>query len=616
MNGYGGFVISMITEYSFIDSSYAQILIRYGWMTYIVANILWVYTTDKAIRINNRRLAFAMTLIAADFFMEHHWFELCYDVFLVVPFAEFGIRGAGEGKLVSVIRQKFEDKKYRIPFFASSFACLVILFFMLPLLFSYLRTIFNGYGYAGGGERAKTVFAAITAAVVLLLIIILSICNGVATYLAESKIAKHNLAVLGTAIAIAAALILRANYMIDDLTVAMTDRIEQEKDIINIITENAEGKVYVDELPEAYIRSGLNIDRAYYSGEDLARSSCVTVVINEPSNYGCFLARGFLYLPLSLQDAIYTNDDGVIKALKNNGYILKGYNSYVHMVDLEYTAEISGAELSEDGGILLGDRLHSFSSLPKVGLTGGTYTAKYKLRIENEPYTDDYKLGNILITAYDGEIELVRVDIMRSDFDENGELEYEIPFGGYGRNCEFHVSVEGDNKLEIESIKYACTPGYDVHIKVDSRGRVIRSEYYDLDGNPKEMPEGYYGFENGYNKQDLIIYTRYLGSDYEPLTLASGYCIIRKEYDSNKQAVKEAYYDVNDNPTLNVAGYHYYTMDYDFHGNVICEEYYGLSGEPVLVYDLYQKVIIDYDESGEVAGRTYYDLDGNVVKEE
>ena len=513
MQGYGGSTLSLIKEYTFIDSSYPQILLRYGWMTYIVANILWVYTTDRAIKVNDRRLAFAMTLIAADFFMEHHWIELSYNAFVIIPFADFGIKAVSENNYLGNIRKRFEDKKYRTTFLVTGLGCLVVTYLLLPILFSYLRTIFNGYGFAGGGERAKTVFVVITGVVVLLLAIILATCNCVSIYVTEKTLARKNVAIIGAALVITIAMFIKAGSMIDALTVNLSARIDPEKDIINLITTNAEGKVYVDKLPEVYIKSGLDIDRAYYSGEDLARSSCATVVVDAPLDYACFISRGFLYLPISGQDAIYTNDEKVIKALKDEGYKLKGYNSYINSVDLNYTAEIYGNEMTASGGVLLGESSHSFSSLPKIDMLGAAYTVKYTLRIDDEPYTDDYKIGEVWVTSYDGEVDLVRADIMRSLFDENGELEYEMRFGGYGPDIEFGVNVDGDNKLEIVSIEYVQTPEYDVHVKVDSHGRVIRSEYYDLDGNPKEMPEGYQYLIREYDFKGNIIKVSYYDMD-------------------------------------------------------------------------------------------------------
>ncbi len=613
MFGNGGSIIGMITEYTFIDSTYPQILIRYGWVTYIVANILWVFTTDRAIRVNNRRLAFAMTLVAFDFIMEHHWYELCYDAFVIIPFADFGIKEASGKDLFGAIRQNFEDKKYRITFGVIGIVCLVITYLSLTFLFSYLRTIFNGYGYADGGEGAKTVFVVVTVVVILLLAIVLSICNSISIYVTKKAVSWKSAIVLGAAAVITLAMFIKGNAMLDVLTVDLSARIEPEKDIINIITTSAEGKVYVDKLPEAYIRSELNIDRAFYSGEDLARSSCATVVVDAPLDYYCFTSRGFLYLQISEQDAIYTNDDKVIEALKDEGYVLRGYNSYVNQVDLDYTAEINGYEQTPDGGILLGENSHSFTSLPKVDLLRSIYTVKFKLRVENVTYEDDNKLGDVWVTAYDGEEELARASVMRSLFDENGELEYEMSFKDVGRNIEFKASVDGDNKFEIVSIELLQTPDYDVHVKVDNLGRAIHSEYYDLDGNPKEMPGGYYGVENSYNKNDLPIYTRYLGGDFEPVIISSGYCALRTEYDRSKHIIKISYYDEDDNPILLQDGCQYLTREYDFVGNVICEGYYGMFGEPVLKRGLYHKIIRDYDDEKHVTKESYLGTDGNPI---
>ena len=608
MYGNGGSTISMITEYTFIDSSYPQILIRYGWVTYIIVNILWVFTTDRAIRTDNRRLAFSMSVVAMDFFMEHHWNELCYNVFLVLPFADFSLNAIKEPEVIKEFKESWADRKYKLAFIAMAVIGMIALFLALPVMFSYQRTIFNGYGFTG-----KKVFFIATALVLIVIFILWNLSAAAGSFAASKRVAVHNGILLAIGVVSFIALALRANSMVNALTLDLTSRIGPEADMVNFITDSASGKVYADKYPEAYRRCDLDIARSYFNGEDMARYDCATVIVDADKEFECLTGRGFLYLPISDEDAIYTNDEALISTLKGEGYILKGYNTYEHHVDLNHIANINGLGKSDDGGVFIDDSAHQIWMGPYVDLKGGKYTVTYNLHLENEPYEEDYQVGTLLLTSYYGEKELTKVAIMRSFFDENGEFSYKIPFTGYGRAYEFKVLSEDTGRFEVKSIEYTRTPDYDVHYVIDNKGRATRTEYYNLDGTPREMEGGYYGLENEYNEQDLAIMTRYLGDDFKPTLVSTGYCIARRLYNRNKQLISEAYYDVEDEPICLSDGYHSYMREYDFVGNVKAEEYYGIEGEPVLYKGSYHKYTRIFNEERLWTNTEYYDTEDKLI---
>ena len=82
-----GNVYKYTGEYEFLDSSYARILLMYGWVAFvlILGLILWLqfrlYKKKKTFQM------FVLAVLSLQFMMEHHILEPAYNIFLLLPFA-------------------------------------------------------------------------------------------------------------------------------------------------------------------------------------------------------------------------------------------------------------------------------------------------------------------------------------------------------------------------------------------------------------------------------------------------------------------------------------------------------------------------------------------------
>ena len=613
MIGNGWSTLPQNKEYTFIDSSYPQILIRYGWITYIAANVLWVYMADKAIRTGNRRLAFALAMLPINFVMEHHFFEISYDPFVLMPFADFGTVIAKENKVTATIKRKFCDRKYAVAFTGSALACMGIIFLLLPLFFSYLETIFNGYGVAGGGQGGIVVFVTITVIVLVLIALVWFMSCFVAGYVAYKDKFNYNLQIALFLLLISFAAFAQADAMAANVCLFLSEQIATEADMIALIQSGKTGKLYVDKYPEAYNRIFGGINRSYFNGEDLAKKRNATVIVEADNDSRCFQGMGFLYLQISDKDAIYTNDEGVIDLLQNQGYVLKGYNDYKFELDLYALAAQNGVPIDENGIVYLDGPEHQLLYGPYIDIYDGKFTATFDLSIANEPYTDDYRICTLNISSYYGEKVLASAEIYRSSFDEEGKLQFPLAFNGYGQSYEFKILMDEGQYCAVSSISYSKTPAYDVHIKVDNEGRTIHKEYYDLEGNPFQMSGEYYGQDFAYDDNDNCIMTRYLGSESEPIIIESGYSEVRREFNNNKQMTRESYYDVDGEKILIPSGYSAYEADYDFAGNVIEYRYYGVDDKLTLLTKGYAISRRFFDENNRLIREEYYDDNDKAV---
>ncbi|WP_029200400.1 hypothetical protein [Oribacterium sp. NK2B42] len=684
MIGAGGSVIANGGQYNFLDSTYPQIFIRYGWVTYITACGLWVWTTWRAIKAGHRRMAVAMALFSVDFIMEHHWYELCYNPFIIMAFADFtwevghkainmtslngwtklrkNLKGdpAG-GTNVEIPNRLYEDGTkslpYRAAFWGVFFVLLVAWFLILPVIFSWMRTIFHGCGLYGGGEKGKIVFAIITVFLGATLLVIWNLSKIVAlfiinetllvretdnshtngdksrkSYLNDSEDTnkdkseadnsnsnkeivsnidvsiRSNIMFLLVGVVVLFTFAAAGNSLINKVGAENADRIEQNRKVLEIAVAHADGKVYVDMLPEAYIRRIRGLSRSYMNGHDYGRYSNATVLTDADWDSACLTGEGFLYLQISENDAIYTNDSGVIEALREEGYVLKGYNSYVHQVDMENMARMNDVEETEDGLLLEGIE-HQIIHGPYLELASGKFTAEFELKLLNPTGDINKKVCGLRVASYYGQSVKAEVNVYESDFDEDGKVTYKVPFWGNGQGYEFLVFTEDGVKCLVSSITYARTPDMDIHIIVDGEGRTIHEEYYDMEGNPKQMSEGHYGMEYAYDDNDLPIMRRYLGIDFEPVVISNGYAEVRREYDINKRLIKESYYGVDGEPVNLPAGQHSVVKDYDFKGNVIKEAYYGVDGEPVIYNNNFHVIIRDFDEKNRCIHEEYYGTD-------
>lgn len=88
MRGNGG-TAEVVTDYFFIDSSYVNILMRLGLVVFIL--VMLIISIIMIRNLNHPYMLLAMVIICVHSVMEHHMFEVYYDVFLMLPLAKFDV---------------------------------------------------------------------------------------------------------------------------------------------------------------------------------------------------------------------------------------------------------------------------------------------------------------------------------------------------------------------------------------------------------------------------------------------------------------------------------------------------------------------------------------------
>ena len=93
MRGNGGST-EVVADYFFIDSSYVNILMRLGLVAFILVMLIISIIMIK--NLNHPYMLMAMAIVCIHSVMEHHMFEVYYDVFLMLPLAKFDVKDIGK----------------------------------------------------------------------------------------------------------------------------------------------------------------------------------------------------------------------------------------------------------------------------------------------------------------------------------------------------------------------------------------------------------------------------------------------------------------------------------------------------------------------------------------
>ncbi len=642
------------TGYNFIDSSYVLILLRYGLVLFIAIMLLWILMTRKAVKMGHWRLAFGLALIALHSFSEHHFPEVNYNILVILPFSVLGM-----GWLV-----KDKDEK-PLPFESgrivagSVTAVLMVLLavFAGPYLLSMFRTIFDVTTKVEIKDKNKIVSALFAGFILLFAVFttaLYKLLHALFDMLFDKTIkVKKKIIIPASAVVLVVIIMFSGIFIgkkvIDAKADPYLECIDEEKTAIEAVQRGIQtsgGKLYANDLPYIYRKTFGGFTESYFQSDEMASRTNVTVLMEGDYESQTMFAMGFLYTVISDDHSLYTNDASVIKELEAAGYHMTGYFSRERIVDLKEEAERNELPMTEDGAVIVGVDGKPLRYGPYYELRSGYYTVTYDLSLPKvNEYWEDYKVCTLAICVKWG-TKVAEVPVFRRDFDEEGKLHSETRVSiSEARGCEFKIYPEGGNTVLLSGVTCRKTPDIDARNIFDKKGRVIRTEYYDLEGNPIDTTGGYHRVEYKYNSDDLVSFYRYYDIEGNPVIISSGYAGVNKKYDIRKRAIRETYYDTDgsrltfdsgystvgygyddnnnineyryydaeDAPVMLSSGYSILRRTYDEKKRVIYEEYYDTEDNPVIIKGGYAKIAYDYDDTNREIRRCLYGTDGKLI---
>ena len=438
--------------YSFVDSTYALIPIRYGWALLIAVCLFWGWMVRKAIKCGNRKLALIMGIIAVHSFSEHHFMDVYYNILLVMPFAAY------VGKTKNQ-KQETEKKKYAAAVITATI-CLIALIF-IPGLFTRLKTVIQLKGLCGGGDNGWLLLGIIFGLLIVAVFAVWAVYQIIHGITIRYPIRKLVLPVVIFLLcsSIAAVSLIYSDQKIGQ-AVKATEITVLEQETMNLITSSAKGKVFSDLLPAVYQRWFDHVDNSVLSGGDLARFQGSTILIDVDTEYPSFIKNGFLFTQVSEKHAIYTNDSVVIKALTDAGYHLTGYYNHTKEIDLSYEAELNSLVYSEEKGLLLNGPEHALFFGIGLNLHPGKYAVTFELYLPDDVIDSVNAICTLRVSDSWGEHLLQENEVTLGDFEKDGTLCVTIPFSitRDTSGIEFLVFPAEGQAVAVRKISYCRTP--------------------------------------------------------------------------------------------------------------------------------------------------------------
>lgn len=614
LNG-DGFSVFPQPNYTFVDSSYPLILLRYGWVLFIALCLAWGWMARKAIRCGDRRLVLVMGIIAIHSFSEHHFIDVHFNILLAMPLAAFlPARDAERQERRAWILARRGTGVEAAAWAAAILLLACGIWLVGPRVAAWLKTALEFMHY-GHGEHALRLICVLLALLAGGCAVLWSVSRLFGAILSRRpKAARVPAAVLLACALIGGGLGLLTNRIIDNATAQGKAMVEADREAMEIAVAASTGKVYAGVLPEVYARRIDGLSYAPFFEDDLARLPGNTVLISADDERGALIHNGFLYVPVSDAHAIYTGDRGVVEALDAAGYHATGYYSSVQAVDLDEAAAFNEMEIDPQKGLLLDDG-HPMQSGPWKDLYGGRYTMTWNLSLPEGADRGEETVCTLRLSINKGEDVILERQVRGDEFDGQGNLTLSIPFKiSNSRSVAFEAWTEPGQRVDIGGISYVRTPIYDVHTFYNRQLKKIRAEYHDREGAPILRKDGWFACDYEYDRQGNLIAVSYYDRENRPVVISEGFARKQRQFNIKRQIIREDYYGADGEPIVIASGYTAVEREYDASGNVSVLRYFGADGKPCLISDGYAEVHRVYNNKKQIIRETYYGIDGEPMQ--
>lgn len=426
----------------FIDSSYFNILLRYGWVTMLAVFAAWTVTVRKAIRGGNRRMALVMAVVAVHSITEHHFMDAFDNILLVMPLASL------QASPEKVTKESAGAR--RIAFGAVMAALIALGALFLPGIMSRLRTVFGAQGWQGGGVNAWPVLCLNLALVAVVAGTAWAVYRLIQDALTRHRIEKVAVGVLAVCLALGIGIGAWGNRVIDRAVQDNAALVAADADALKCLSDC---DVYVDVMPEIYRRQFGNVKQTVIGGDELARLPGSTLLMENRPEHRLFLDRGYKYVQISDAHALYVADPKAQEALEAGGFTLSGIYNTADDVDLEALAGLNGLNLGPEGLVL--NAKQTLTKGPNVDLFNGHYVVEYSLLLPEEAMEAE---GDICVlrarSKYLGKLSDIMVN--RDQFDSEGRATVLLPLdlGGDTIDIRFQVIPKKKRQVIVQRIRY------------------------------------------------------------------------------------------------------------------------------------------------------------------
>lgn len=438
--GGGGTTVSNL-DYNFVDSSYVLILLQYGILVLIVILFLYYYTCSKAISADNRRIAIVFALVALHSIIEHHFLEINYNIFLILPFASM--------KKTNKMPVQAKIKKNRY-----IYLCLIILILFCILFFpkicNVMRTLVTLLRLYDSERNIVFIFFGLLS---LAFIIAFKFC--MEKYFIQRK--KRYIGGIVALLIILLMVCIKSNSIILNGVTEYSVTIEEERDVLNSLMEvmDKADKVYVDDVPEVYKKKFAHISNRILPIELCAYEENATIINPIEDELQALIEAGYYFGELSQTHGIYTSNERVAETLEKDGIQMSKCYSVRKDVDLQLMADLNDITLQDDGSLILEGSDKSLIYGPYLTIKKGHLRVEYDLELIDSTITQG-KVATARVSFESGRTVWKEVDIPLEAFDENGEYKLIIDtlIWGNRSGIEFLLFADDGTILKVKDINY------------------------------------------------------------------------------------------------------------------------------------------------------------------
>lgn len=433
--------------YNFVDSSYCMVLIRYGLAVFLVMCALHLICSWRAKEKGQRRLLIALALIAIHNAIEHHFLELAYNFFLLLPFARLD----GTENVNSKVDIRTGGFRQLAVLALGCVVGIVVAFWAA----AYGKTIVTLLRLYEPGRHRYFIIAMFGLVIIVFLFAkeVVSVITGTIRRTEFRK--KDFIILLGTPLLLLAVWG-TSNRIIHIEMPTYGESIQKGAGAISELKAELEnpGKIYVDDLPVMYRKNGTDISWNILSGEGLVSKEKVVLLTGRNKELRRLMENGYLFGELSEQEAIYTNDKEAVQTLGNAGIRMNDFYSVKRDVDMALMADANGLSRTDTGGVLVEGENRSLIHGPWLTLYRGRYRVEYQLKLR-ETSLGDGSLATVRLSADSGKTIIQAKELSKADFNEAGECVCVMEADIWDvEGAEFLLFSHGDTMVEVESIEY------------------------------------------------------------------------------------------------------------------------------------------------------------------
>ena len=454
MNGFGRTIMRIwhTNGYGYLDIAYAHLIIRYGWVITLVVMGLWGWMTVCALKQGASKIAFAMAIISFHALSETHFFDVNYNIFLVMPFCSF-IPTATETTTETLSDPNQSNKDIHWFGLFTALAIGVGIYFSLPFSLSWLRTIYRLEVWTEGIHTLPSFIVS-----TVLAILIIGIWKGLNLlwYTREKK----SWVLFSVSILLMGAVLFAGNTIIQKGLIDQEERLTAEEKVIHLVQTAAEQPVYTADASELYQRRFGGFDRHIFTSGELSLSQQGTIFTDASVELlGVTRSEG-QYAQISPWSGLYTYDRRVIEALTEAGYMCRTFYYTERSCDLKDLAVRNALDMSQDGGLILNGSVHSLSNNLEWDQFYGEYAVRFTLSLpKNTPRDYQGTLCTLLIAGESNQNTIAEQALSLADFDENGKCIFTLTYKPwYIANVSYLISVTDGVEIILEDLSWRIVP--------------------------------------------------------------------------------------------------------------------------------------------------------------